>query len=76
MSDLEESHGRNDRGERRPTAHRILELRRDDRRRLVLFATVASVVLSAALIALFYLLPFTWATAPPAAEQPSSWEPC
>ena len=63
MSDPEESHGRNDRGERLPTAHHILELGRDDRRRLVLFATVRSVVLSAALIALFYLLPFTWAPA-------------
>ncbi len=61
MSDSEESHGRNDRGERLPTAHHIHELGRDDRRRLVLFATVRSVVLSAALIALCYLLPFTWA---------------
>jgi voltage-gated potassium channel len=63
MSDPEEAHDRNDRGERLPTAHHILELGRDDRRRLVLFATVRSVVLSAALIALFYLLPFTWAPA-------------
>jgi voltage-gated potassium channel len=63
MSDPEGTHGRNDRGERLPTAHHILELGRDDRRRLVLFATVRSVVLPAAMIALFYILPFTWAPA-------------
>jgi voltage-gated potassium channel len=63
INDPEEAQHRDGRGERLPRAHHLLELGRDDRRRLVLSATVRSVVLSAAMIALFYLLPFTWAPA-------------
>ena len=59
----EEPHRGDGRRERLPRAHHILELGWDDRRRLVLFATARSVLLSAAMIVLLYLLPFTWAPA-------------
>jgi hypothetical protein len=60
---MSESEERRRRDESLPMAHHVLELGRDDLRRLVLIEILRSVVLSAALIAVFYLLPFTWAPA-------------
>ncbi len=46
--------------DRIPRARHVMDVGRDERRGLVLFATMRSILIAASLITLFYLLPFDW----------------
>jgi hypothetical protein len=46
--------------DRLPRARHVMDVGRDERRRLIVFATMRSILVAASLIALFYALPFDW----------------